>query len=202
MLPVIVARLLRSTGRGARAGRRRVRPMPAHGAPRRRARGGAARRAGRRRARGSGPGATSSPETSPAATSARASSMIASDVIRPGYVAAASSCHGGACRRAAARCAAAVGFVGRRRRRTFTASVSCSRMRSVASSRFRICDRSSCATARTTGPSFRARAHAPPRSARSIPQRRTAPRRGSSSSVRAGRPDRSSARTGTRSPTE
>ena len=50
-----------------------------------------------------------------------------------------------------------VGFVGRRGRRTFVASRSCSRIRSVASSRFRSCERSSCAIARTTGPSVRAR---------------------------------------------
>src|SRR5215471_17515946 len=48
--------------------------------------------------------------------------------------------------------AAAVGFVGRRARRTRVASRSCSTMRSVASSRFRSCERSSWATARTTGP--------------------------------------------------
>src|SRR5439155_11418692 len=49
---------------------------------------------------------------------------------------------------------AADGWVAFRRRRTRTASRSWSTMRSAASSRFRSCDRSSCATARTTGPSF------------------------------------------------
>src|SRR5262249_18753050 len=47
---------------------------------------------------------------------------------------------------------AADGFVARRARRTRVASRSCSMIRSVASSRFRSCERSSCATARTTGP--------------------------------------------------
>ena len=50
-------------------------------------------------------------------------------------------------------CDAFVGFVARRGRWTFVASRSCSRIRSVASPRFRSCERSSCAIARTTGPS-------------------------------------------------
>jgi len=47
-----------------------------------------------------------------------------------------------------------VGFVGRRRRCTFSASRSDSTSRSVASSRFRHWLRSSWATARSTGPAF------------------------------------------------
>jgi len=50
-------------------------------------------------------------------------------------------------------CDARVGAVARRARLTFTASRSWSTIRSVASSRFRSCERSSCAIARTTGPS-------------------------------------------------
>ena len=47
-----------------------------------------------------------------------------------------------------------MGFVGRRRRCTFSASRSDSTSRSVANSRLRHWLRSSCATARSTGPAF------------------------------------------------
>src|SRR5918999_1061316 len=50
--------------------------------------------------------------------------------------------------------AACVGFVGTRRRSTFRAARSCSTRRSRASSRLRHWLRSSCATARRTGPAF------------------------------------------------
>ena len=49
---------------------------------------------------------------------------------------------------------AVVGFVGRRRRSTLSACRSDSTSRSVASSRLRHCERSSCATARSTGPAL------------------------------------------------
>ena len=95
-----------------------------------------------------------------------------------------------------------VGCVARRGRRTVVASRNCSRMRSVARPRFRSCERSSWAIARTTGPSSRARGAARVRSAPPTPRRRTAPRPASSSSARAGRPGRSSARTGRQLPSE
>ena len=60
----------------------------------------------------------------------------------------------GASRRAGARGSRPSGLVGRRLRRGRAASATCSRIRSVASSRFRSCERSSWAIARTSGPSF------------------------------------------------
>ena len=92
-------------------------------------------------------------------------------------------------------CEAFVGFVARRGRRTVVASRSWSRIRSVASPRFRSCERSSCAIARTTGPSAARTVAALARSARSSLRRRTMPRPASSSSERAGHQARSSART-------
>ena len=96
-----------------------------------------------------------------------------------------------------------VGFVARRGRRTFIASRSCSTIRvgrelAVAELRAlvlrdRTHDRAELA---------RARAAARRRSAPPSPRRRRAPRPASSSSARAGRRARSSARNGTRSPTE
>ena len=67
----------------------------------------------------------------------------------------ASSASASSSLRAGVRSRAADGFVGRRVRGTAVASRSCARIRSVASSRFRSCDRSSWAIARTTGPSSR-----------------------------------------------
>ncbi len=68
--------------------------------------------------------------------------------------AAASARTAGAFRRGAARGIRPRWLVGRRFLRGRAASATWSRIRCVASSRFRSCERSSCATARTTGPSF------------------------------------------------
>ena len=203
MFPVIVARLLKS-GDARRGGdRRRRRPTA-------RARCTAPTRSSRRSAsRWSPPSARMRSRSSfqsgdfPAATSARASSMIGSDVTRPGYVEAASSLP----RRflSSSRCSrdAAVGFVGRRRRRTFTASrqlLDDAVGRELAVSELRpfvLRDRAH------DRPELREHARtlrAP--TARATPRRRRSPRRASRSSARAGLRDRSSARTGTRSPTE
>ena len=84
---------------------------------------------------------------------------------------------------------------------TSVASRSCSTIRSVASSRLRSWERSSCAIdADDRARASRARAAARRRSVPPRPRRRRAPRRASSSSARAGRPARSSERSGRRLP--